>query len=90
VFATIPERSYFEAWLRRAGKQLAVSGRLSQISLVLALENGGSSDDWRTRLQTFLSGSEVPSIELLTRIDSLLTGPSKTKTIHDDRQGLLF
>lgn len=84
-----PDRPYFEAWLRRTGRQFAVSGRLSQTAAMLARENGGTPDEWRMRLRAILDGGEVPSIELLTRIDALLAGPSK-QAKDDLAQGLLF
>lgn len=84
-----PDRPYFEAWLRRTGRQFAVSGRLSQIAFVLAKEEGGTPEEWSTRLRTLLEGNEAPSIDLLTRIDALLAGPSKD-TGHENSQGSLF
>ena len=84
-----PDRPYFEAWLRRTGRQFAVSGRLSQTATMLARENGGGREEWSARLRTILDGGETPSIELLTRIDALLAGPSKKKQ-DDIAQGLLF
>jgi len=84
-----PDRPYFEAWRRRTGRQLAVSGRLTQIAMVLALEEDGGVDEWRLRLRTLLEGNELPSLELLTRIDALLAGPSKPQNRHDS-QGSLF
>lgn len=89
VFPTNHDRPYFEAWLRRTGRQLAVSGRLSQIATVLAAENSGTVDEWRTRLRTVLEGDEVPSLELLTRIDALLSGPNRAQG-DDQSQGSLF
>jgi hypothetical protein len=85
-----PDRPYFESWLKRTGRQLAVSGRLSQLATVLAAENGGTVDDWRSRLRTLLDGAEVPSLDLLTRIDMLLSGPSRVRRDEDAQQGLLF
>jgi hypothetical protein len=83
------DKPYFEAWLRRTGKQLAISGRLTQTAAVLATEDGGSIHSWRTRLRVLLEGRETPSLDLLTRIDALLAGPTKRQAIKDD-QGLLF
>ena len=83
------DRPYFEAWLKRTGKQFAVSGRLTQTAMVLAAEEGGTVDEWRTRLRILLEGAEVPSLDLLTRIDALLAGPSSAKP-DDDSQGALF
>lgn len=84
-----PDRPYFEAWLRRTSRQFAVSGRLSQIAFILSKEEGGTPDEWSTRLRTLLEGNEVPSIDLLTRIDALLAGPSRATGAGED-QGSLF
>jgi hypothetical protein len=89
VFSTKNDRPYFEAWLRRTSKQFAVSGRLTQTAMVLAAEQGGSIEDWRIRLRTLLEGEEVPSLDLLTRIDALLAGPSK-ESADLTQQGCLF
>lgn len=83
------DRPYFDAWLRRISRQFAVSGRLSQTAMVLANENGGTPDEWRERLRTLLDGGEAPSLELLTRIDALLTGPPPSRG-EDESQGSLF
>ncbi|RPJ32955.1 MAG: hypothetical protein EHM17_11930 [Verrucomicrobiaceae bacterium] len=89
VITVKPDRPYFDAWLRRTSRQFAVSGRLSQTAVVLASENGGTADEWSTRLRTLLEGGEVPSLELLTRIDALLAGPSPARA-DDTAQGSLF
>ena len=83
------DRPYFDAWLRRTGRQFAISGRLTQTAGALAAEQGGTVDEWRARLRTLLAGGEIPSLELLTRIDALLAGPSKSRC-DDNAQGLLF
>lgn len=78
MFTAKIDRPYFDAWLRRTGRQFAVSGRLTETAMALAAAEGGSVDEWRTRLRVILEGHEVPSLDLLTRIDALLAGPSKT------------
>ncbi|HEX7261590.1 MAG TPA: hypothetical protein VF258_07215 [Luteolibacter sp.] len=83
------DRPYFDAWLRRTGRQFAVSGRLTQTAAALAAEEGGTVEEWRTRLRDLMEGGEVPSLELLTRIDGLLAGPTKTPG-DEDSQGSLF
>jgi len=93
VFTAKPARPYFDAWLRRTGRQLAVSGRLSQLALALATTDGTTDgttiEEWRSRLRILLDGRELPSLELLTRIDALLSGPSANRR-DDHAQGLLF
>lgn len=83
------DRPYFDAWLRRTGRQFAVSGRLTQTAAALAAEEGGTVEEWRTRLRDVLEGGDIPSLELLTRIDAILAGPSKPAS-GDDSQGTLF
>jgi hypothetical protein len=83
------DRPYFEAWLRRTRRQFGVSGRLTQTATVLAAEDQGSVAEWRTRLRVLLEGKEIPSLDLLTRIDALLAGPSKKRT-STEFQELLF
>lgn len=83
------DRPYLEAWLRRTGRQLAISGRLTQVAGALAAEQGGTTDEWRSQLRILLDGGEIPSLELLTRIDVILAGATKVKR-NDDQQALLF
>ncbi len=89
VFPQKMNRPYFDAWLRRTGRQFAVSGRLTQTAMALAAEEGGTVDEWRTRLRILLEGNEIPSLDLLTRIDALLSGPTKSAD-GGDSQELLF
>jgi hypothetical protein len=83
------DRPYFEAWLRRTGRQLAISGRLTQVAWALAAEQGGTVDEWRSRLRILLDGGSLPSLELLTRIDKLLAGGPRSKR-DPGSQALLF
>jgi hypothetical protein len=89
VISLKPARPYFDNWLRRTGRQFAVSGRLTQTAMVLAAEEGGTVDEWCGRLRKLLEGEEVPSIDLLTRIDAVLAGPTKVNRSAPD-QGLLL
>jgi hypothetical protein len=89
VFTPLPDRPYFDAWLRRTNRQFAVSGRLTQTAMLLASQDGGSVDDWRKRLRTLLDGGDVPSLDLLTRIDALLARPSSAR-VDDHAQESLF
>jgi hypothetical protein len=74
VFTAKADKPYFNAWLSRTRKQFAVSGRLSQTAFVLAQGEGGTAESWSIRLREILDGKESPSIDLLTRIDSILSG----------------
>ncbi len=89
MFSPKTDRPYFDAWLRRTGRQFAVSGRLTQTATALAAAEGGTVAEWSTRLRTLLDGKEVPSLDLLTRIDALLAGPSKVRS-NGNLQGVLF
>jgi hypothetical protein len=70
------DRPYLAAWLRRTRRQFSESGRLSQVALILASEEGGSPEFWKKRLSGILEHGEAPSLELLTKIDALLAGPA--------------
>lgn len=83
------DRPYLDAWLRRSGRQLAISGRLTQVAWALATEQGGSVEEWRSQLRNLLDGGLLPSLELLTRIDKLLAGGSKSKR-DESQQAFLF
>jgi hypothetical protein len=89
VFPGKNDKPYFEAWLRRTSRQFAVSGRLTETAMALAGTEGGTVDEWRTRLRIILDGNEVPSLDLLMQIDKLLAGPSKGKAA-DNTQDMLF
>lgn len=56
--------------------------------MALAASDGGSEDEWRTRLRVLLEGRELPSLDLLTRIDALLAGPSRTSRGDDSLEWL--
>jgi len=90
VISAKPDRPYFEAWLRRAGRRLAVSGKLSEIAMVLAKENDGDTQAWRQQLYRIMQGEDIPSLDLLTRIDALLVGPHAAKHTDPACQELLF
>jgi hypothetical protein len=83
------DRPYFEAWLRRTGRQLAISGRLTQVAWALAAEQGGTVEEWRSQLRILLDGGSLPTLELLTRIDKLLAGGPRSKR-DSGPQALLF
>ncbi len=89
MFLSKSGRPYFEAWLRRTGRQFAISGRLTQTAVALAATEGGTIDEWRSRLRVLLEGEEVPSIDLLTRIDAILAGPTRAAR-PETLQGSLF
>lgn len=88
VFAPKIDRPYFDAWLRRTGRQFAVSGRLTETAMALAASEGGTVDEWRTRLRILLEGKEVPSLDLLMTIDMLLAGPPRAKRATDGQDSL--
>lgn len=48
-----------------------------------------SQDGWRVKLQSIFQGVEEPSLELLTRIDTLLAKPAK-KQDSGKSDALLF
>ncbi len=89
MFKAKADRPYFDAWLRRTRKQFAVSGRLSQTALLLSQEEGGTAGEWAARLRELMEGREVPSLDLLTRIDTLVSG-STPPNPNGEIQGIFW
>lgn len=77
MFPAKPDRPYLETWLRRTRKQLAASGRLSEIALILSRDDGNTAAHWSTYLREVLEEEVTPSLDLLTRIDAILAKPVK-------------
>ena len=75
VFPGKPDRPYFESWLKRTRKQLAASGRLSEIALILSWEEGRTPQYWSSYLREVMEEEATPSLDLLTRIDAILARP---------------
>jgi hypothetical protein len=71
-------KPYLEAWLRRTGRELSASGRLSEAALILSRKKGGEPAEWTERLRRILGREEDPGFELLTEIDSLLARPARS------------
>ncbi len=88
VFTAKVSRPYFDAWLRRTGRQLAISGRLTQVATALGKADGCQVGDWQSMLRGLLDGNLVPSLEVLTRIDALLASSPVKRSIPND-QGVL-
>ena len=83
MFVDSSRKPYLDAWLKRTGRELSASGRLSELVLILSRKKGGDPEQWRERLQRILSREEDPGFELLTEIDSLLARPSKASAPAD-------
>ena len=70
-------KPYLEAWLRRTGRELSASGRLSEAALILSMKKGGDMGEWAERLRRILGREEDPGFDLLTEIDAILIRPAK-------------
>ena len=77
MFNAKPDRHYLENWLRRTRKQLAASGRLSELALILSRDEGNTAAHWSTYLREVLEEEATPSLDLLTKIDAVLAKPVK-------------
>ena len=71
-----PDRPFLDNWLRRTRKQLAPSGRLSELALILDRQQGGGVDHWSRWLRGVLDGEIVPTLDELPGIDLLLARPT--------------
>lgn len=70
-----PDRPYLVSWLRRTRKQLAGSGRLSELSLILSRQQGDTPESWTAQIRSILDGETTPSLDLVTQIDAVLAKP---------------
>ena len=70
-------KPYLEAWLRRTGRELSASGRLSEVALILSRKKGDDTGVWAERLRRILGREEDPGFELLTEIDAILARPAR-------------
>lgn len=84
------DRPYIQAWLKRVGRQLRGSGRLSQVALALSRSRGGRVEDWSSRLRDLLEGDDLPDPEFITAIDRLLSVRIATRDSPQSTQTLLF
>ena len=66
---------YDAKWLPRTRRALAVSGRVTELTIILAAETGRSRDDWAGRLRRILDGDEKASPGIVFRIDGFLGRP---------------
>lgn len=90
VFGSKAQKPYFDSWLKRTRRQLLRSGRLSELSLILSRESGEDPEQWRARLKSLLEGDELPSLDLLMKIDSLLAGPGQARDAGGAEQSMMF
>lgn len=88
MFHGKPDRPYLRTWLRRTRRQLAPSGRLSELALILSRKDGRSVAQWSEQLRAILEEEVVPSLDLVTEIDALLS-PARPKPVVQE-QALLF
>ena len=68
--------AYLETWLRRTRRQLVGSGRMTQVAAMLAAQDGVPATQWEQMLRSILDGGSSPGIDVLTRIDAILSTPS--------------
>jgi len=61
--------------LKRLRRELAASGAVSQLAVLLAAEDGGSPLQWERRLRQILDESLPPDPEILFRIETHLARP---------------
>lgn len=87
--AAANHKPYLDAWLKRTGKELSVSGRLSELVMILAARKGSDPQEWRERLRRILDKEDEPGFELLTEIDAILARPARV-TSTDNREADLF
>ena len=83
-------RPYYDAWLKRTGRQLGASGILTQISCRLTIDEGGTATAWKLKLRRLLDGDEMPTMDLVMKIDALLATQCGKQVVNVASQGILF
>ncbi|MGE9270543.1 MAG: hypothetical protein ACQKBU_07045 [Verrucomicrobiales bacterium] len=89
VAPTSPNRPFLATWLRRTRKQLAPSGKLSEVSLLLSRREGQSPGYWASWLRQVLEGELTPTLDELTALDAILARP-KHRAVHPETTPMLF
>lgn len=72
-----------EFWLRRARKELAISGRLAEISQLLAQQDD-SSRDWQRDLMRLRQGEWEPPMDDLIRLDGVFARPKNAPVTSNE------
>lgn len=83
-------KPFLENWLRRTRRELAGSGKISELALILSGKDGAGRDFWREKIRRILDGGEQPDFELLVEIDSILARPAKVKAAESADQELFY
>lgn len=78
------DRPFFASWLRRTRKQLAPSGRLSELALILSRREGNSPVFWSDWLRRVLEEEITPTLDELTAIDLHLARPKPQPAVQPD------
>jgi transcriptional regulator with XRE-family HTH domain len=74
------DSKYIGQWLRRVRKELAISGRLSEIACLLEMQYPGTNPAWSAQLRHLRNGDWEPDPDQLTCIDAVLSRPLKLST----------
>ena len=88
----MPKTSYIDKWLNRLRKEMAVSGRLTQLSLYLAKNSSQSSAEWQTSIRNIINGDTKANTDFVLAVDrwnSLNKKPSPSGTESDSQMDLL-
>ena len=77
------DRKFIEFWLRRARKELAISGRLAELAQFLQHQES-SARDWQHDLGRLRRGEWEPTMDDLIRLDGVLAQPRKKKQVGSE------
>ena len=90
VRVVIQDRKFIKRWLSRTRKELAVSGRLAEITHLLLQQESEQEParDWRHDLTRLLQGEWEPSMDDLIRLDGVLARPRPPQ--EPDQGPMLF
>ncbi len=71
------DRKFIDLWMRRTRKELAISGRIAEVSTLLQAQEANHGRDWQRDLMSLLHGEWEPTMDDLIRLDGVLARPRK-------------
>lgn len=77
------DRNFMKFWIRRARKELAISGRLTELVALLNSQETLIHQDWRSKLLQLRLGTWEPDMEELILLDGALARPRKPQRAEE-------
>ena len=80
------DQALIQKWLIRLRKDLANSGRLTELSLHLSQDSNINLENWQKTIRSILEEETKPTTELILAIDRWITLRKKKSTTQESDQ----